>query len=122
MAKILLADDNVDFVQLITEVLRRDGHDLDTAENGRIAIDMLAKNNSYDLIISDLIMPEIDGMGLIRYINDMESKPPVIALSGGGLTIAAGDVLKTVESLVDVVIQKPVDLDVLVEEIDKLVG
>jgi CheY-like chemotaxis protein len=49
----------------LARLLRRDGHTVETAANGRLALAML-QERSYDLILSDLRMPELDGPGLYR--------------------------------------------------------
>jgi CheY-like chemotaxis protein len=61
----LLVDDEPGIVTGLTRLLRRDGHTIDTAANGRLALAKL-QERSYDLILSDLRMPELDGPGLYR--------------------------------------------------------
>ncbi len=62
---ILLVDDEPAIATALTRVLRRDGHSVDTAANGRQALARL-QGRVYDLILSDLRMPELDGPGLYR--------------------------------------------------------
>jgi two-component system NtrC family sensor kinase len=62
---ILLVDDEPGIVSALTRVLRRDGHIVDTAANGRQALARI-EGRVYDLILSDLRMPELDGPGLYR--------------------------------------------------------
>lgn len=118
MAKILVADDNEDFLELICDVLESDDHDVVTAKNGREAIKLLDQNISYDLVITDLLMPDIDGIGVIQFVNKMDKKPPIIALSGGGVTINSSDILKVVEDSVQVVLQKPIAITALIEKVN----
>jgi two-component system NtrC family sensor kinase len=65
--RILVVEDQPAVAQVIAEVLEADGHDVETAANGRLALDMI-EARPYDLIISDLHMPELDGVGLYREI------------------------------------------------------
>jgi signal transduction histidine kinase/ActR/RegA family two-component response regulator len=58
--KILVVEDELQIRQLFEEVLRAQGHDVDTANNGRVALELVDKTN-YDLIISDVKMPEVSG-------------------------------------------------------------
>src|SRR5215468_8056179 len=64
-ARILVVDDDPGVRPLIADILTLDGHEVDTAENGREALDRIAARR-YDLIMSDLRMPELDGIGLYR--------------------------------------------------------
>lgn len=60
MARILITDDEVDIVQLISRYAEHEGHHVDTAENGQEAI-RLCEQNNYDVIIMDIMMPGMDG-------------------------------------------------------------
>jgi two-component system NtrC family sensor kinase len=62
---ILLVDDEPSVIRGLTRLLRRDGHTVDTAPNGRMALARL-QERAYDLILSDLRMPELDGSGLYQ--------------------------------------------------------
>jgi two-component system NtrC family sensor kinase len=62
---ILVVDDDASVIRGLTRLLRRDGHTVDTAPNGRIALARL-QECAYDLILSDLRMPELDGLGLYQ--------------------------------------------------------
>ena len=64
-ALILVVDDDPGVRPLIADVLALDGHEVDTATNGWEALDRVAAR-SYDLVVSDLRMPELDGVGLYR--------------------------------------------------------
>jgi len=58
-------DDEPSIITAMTRLLRRDGHTVDTAANGRLAL-MKLQERTYDVILSDLRMPELDGPGLYR--------------------------------------------------------
>ena len=120
MKKILIVDDNKDYVELISEFITSEGYAVSTACNGREAISTIEQTGDFDLVITDVLMPDIDGIGLINYIKSSERNIPVIALSGGGLTINSEDVLKTIEDKVNLVLQKPVSLANLVSRVDEL--
>src|SRR4030095_5501718 len=62
---ILVVDEEAPLASLIAEVLSSDGHQVDTAVNGLAALAHIERND-YDLILSDLRMPELDGPGLYR--------------------------------------------------------
>jgi CheY-like chemotaxis protein len=61
----VLVDDEPVIANALARLLRRDGHTVDTAANGRLAL-MKLQERAYDLILSDLRMPELDGPGLYR--------------------------------------------------------
>ncbi len=60
---ILLVDDEVEIAQTLADLMQPDGHNIDVAANGALALDRLRKK-SYDVVISDLRMPVLDGPGL----------------------------------------------------------
>src|SRR5215813_3595193 len=62
---ILLVDDEPSMTNTLTRLLRRDGHTVDAVTNGRLAL-MKLQERAYDVILSDLRMPELDGFGLYR--------------------------------------------------------
>jgi two-component system NtrC family sensor kinase len=62
---ILIVDDEPSVIRGLSRLLRRDGHTVDTAPNGRMALARL-QERAYDLILSDLRMPELDGSGLYQ--------------------------------------------------------
>jgi len=65
--RVLVVEDQPTVAQLIAEVLEADGHEVETVANGLLALDKI-EAQPYDLIISDLRMPELDGVGLYREI------------------------------------------------------
>jgi len=69
---ILIVDDEPSITKALAQLLRRDGHSVDTAANGRLALRQL-EERAYDLILCDLRMPELDGPGLYRAL---ESRYP----------------------------------------------
>ena len=73
--QILVVDDEEIIAQLIADVLGGEGYDVDTAPHGLAALASLEKR-TYDLILSDLRMPELDGLGLYRAIQ--ERRPDLI--------------------------------------------
>jgi len=73
--KILVVDDEAIIAQLISDVLTGDGYDVDTASNGLVALACIGRCG-YDLILSDLRMPGLDGLGLYR---ELEQSRPDLA-------------------------------------------
>lgn len=64
---VLVVDDEIIIAQLIADVLGGEGYDVDTAPHGLAALERLERR-TYDVVLSDLRMPELDGLGLFREI------------------------------------------------------
>jgi two-component system response regulator VicR len=86
MAKILVAEDEVLMLKTLEFKLKKDGYEIDVAPDGKQAMEK-AKSNTYDLILTDIMMPFIGGMEILSYIkNDPDKKnTPVIIISAVGL-------------------------------------
>ena len=82
MASILLIDDDEDLRIMTAELLRSAGHTVDTADDGKPGI-ALYKTRLHDLVITDIVMPNMDGLKLIDELRQTEPRPRVIAMSGG---------------------------------------
>jgi PAS domain S-box-containing protein len=94
---ILIVDDEAGIRSALAYLLRRDGHEIDTAANGVAALAKL-QSRTFDLILCDLRMPELDGPGLYRALQD--SSPPLlqrfIFLTGDTLSPETRDFLEQV--------------------------
>jgi DNA-binding response OmpR family regulator len=96
-AKILVVDDDKKIVELITLYLKKDGYQVLSAFNGQQAIE-LARRRQPDLIVLDLMLPQVDGMDVCRILR-AESDVPIIMLTGrstdedklAGLELGADD-------------------------------
>ncbi len=82
MAYLLAVDDEKDIVELISRFAEHEGHTIDTADNGKEAV-RLCSENDYDLIILDIMMPEMDGFTACKEIRK-QKQTPVIMLSALG--------------------------------------
>lgn len=82
MAKIMVVEDSRHQRDFLATALRRDGHDVVTAENGSQALERLAAEN-FELILTDIFMPDCDGLELIRRIRAHDNRLPLIAMSAG---------------------------------------
>ncbi|MCX5864800.1 MAG: response regulator [Deltaproteobacteria bacterium] len=83
MARILLIDDNYMVRESLTMLLTKAGHEVRTAENGRLAL-QLYQSLVFDLVITDIVMPEMDGLELIQEMKQRYPQVKIIAISGGG--------------------------------------
>jgi DNA-binding NtrC family response regulator len=79
-ARILLVDDEPDMLENCSRILSRQGHTCMTAANGREALAILERERP-DLLVTDLKMPEMDGMALLRHAHELDPTLPVIMLT-----------------------------------------
>lgn len=79
--KILIIDDELSCRVMMIRILKSDNYQIDTAENGRDAIDRIEKK-SYDLIVTDYSMPEMDGLELMRTIKPSYPDIPFLFVTG----------------------------------------
>ena len=82
-ASILLVDDDPNFRKVVAYNLTRLGAEVTTAANGREALELLDAGN-YDLILSDVRMPELDGLALLHEVRARHATLPVILLTAHG--------------------------------------
>lgn len=83
MATILLIDDEELVRDTLEEILRSAGHEVTTAENGEVGLERY-RQATFDLVITDIIMPEKEGLQTIIDIIETNPRQRVIAISGGG--------------------------------------
>lgn len=102
MAHLLVVDDEKDIVELISRFAEHEGHTADTAEDGETAVS-LCQRNDYDLIILDIMLPEMDGFTVCKRIRESKNTP-VIMLSALG---AEYDKLMGFELGIDDYVVKP---------------
>jgi CheY-like chemotaxis protein len=81
VTSILLIDDDEDVRNLLAAVLRSSGHTVDTAGDGKAGL-ALYKTRLHELVITDIVMPDMDGLELIRNLWQAASRPRIIAISG----------------------------------------
>jgi Response regulator containing CheY-like receiver, AAA-type ATPase, and DNA-binding domains len=78
--KILLVEDNLDLNNTIREVLELNGYIVDSAFDGKEALNFI-ENSSYDVIILDLMLPDINGLEILKTIRIKDVDTPVIILT-----------------------------------------
>lgn len=91
--KILVVDDDPKILEVIADVLRDGGYVVDTAPDGKQAIKSLS-TEYYDLVVTDLKMPKIDGMKVLRHVVDQSPDTMCIILTGYGTIESAVEAIK----------------------------
>src|SRR5262245_43760331 len=92
--QILVVDDEPNLRRVLRAQLERDGCDVHTAEDGEQALALL-RDHHIDLVITDLRMPKLDGMELLRRITALEDPMPVVMITAHGTVDTAVEALKT---------------------------
>ncbi len=116
-ARILCAEDEQDIRENIADILRDEGFEVFEAANGKLAFESFLQNKP-DLVISDIMMPELDGYGLLDLIrgskNTRNNTVPFIFLSALG---QKENVLKGVNSSANDYLIKPIDFDLMIAKV-----
>ena len=96
MARILIIDDEPYVRDTLRQLLEFEGYEIDSAQDGREGLSKV-RENTYDLIITDIVMPEQDGLEVLMTLRRERPDAVVVAMSGGGqqgvmdyLPVAAG--------------------------------
>jgi DNA-binding NtrC family response regulator len=83
MARILIVDDELNILDTISNLLESEGHETVTVLGGQQAVDLI-ENDTFDLMISDIMMKPINGMELLRLAHDVRPDMAVIMLTAYG--------------------------------------
>src|SRR4051812_23346432 len=115
-AKILVADDEQNLRRVLVALLRRDGHDVVQAQNGQEAIERLG---DVDVVITDLRMPQADGMEVLRTASKNYPHVPVIMITAYG---SVGQAVEAIKAGAFDYIEKPFEQDSIRTIVDKAIG
>lgn len=120
MPKVLIIDDEEDIRNVLKDMLDMAGYASDTAENGKKAKELYDKNE-YDVIITDIIMPEQSGFEIVLDFRNKGQQDRVIAISGGRRT-SAEDYLNIASHFgVAAIFSKPPNYKDLVDKVREII-
>lgn len=120
MARILIIDDDPQIIKLLNKFLEFMGHTIVTASNGKQGLSLLAESR-FDLLITDIIMPERDGIEVLTAIKGKPDRPKIIAMTGGSPNLDQEHLLKMATLMkADKVLAKPLQLSTLSEIISEM--
>ena len=114
---ILIVDDEQEIRDSLSEVLTDEDYLTYTAENGQVALEML-NDQHYDIIISDIKMPKLDGVTLLKKVKEQAPDTFVILITSYGSTETAIEAMR--HGAIDYVL-KPLDFDELILRIKNIV-
>lgn len=119
MASILIIDDEPGIREMLYDILESEGYEVMEAPNGKAGIKLQNELN-FDLVITDLIMPEKEGIETIIELKRDFPNVKIIAISGGG-RVDPDNYLFTAQHLgADKTFAKPIDIEELLETIERL--
>jgi DNA-binding NtrC family response regulator len=114
-AKVLLVDDEKDFLDIMVERMRARGMDVSTANSAHDALEMV-KTEPYDAVIMDFLMPEMDGFSALKMVKESRPDLSVILLTANVTEEKRIEAIKL--GALDV-LEKPADLNVLTRKIEE---
>ena len=121
MKRVLLIDDEPTILLMMKKMIERAGYEVDLASNGEDGL-VLLENYSFDLVITDIIMPEKEGLEIITELRKNYPGIKIIAISGGGRLSPEG-YLESAEMLsADRIFKKPFARNELIGAIDELLA
>lgn len=115
--KVLVVDDDKEFVEAVKELLLRNNYDVVTAYSGKEALERAAEDGRVGLVLLDLVMPLMDGFTLLEKLQGMIPETIVIMVTGQGTVQTAVEAIK--RGAKDF-ITKPFDKDVLLNKLDMI--
>ncbi len=122
MANILLIDDDDFFREVMLHMLQKDGHKVTEAHDGVKALALLERLRP-DVIITDILMPHMDGVEFITELSRQSNETPVIAMSGGRRSITAAFNLESAKLMgVKVTLTKPIAHSALSAALREVLG
>ncbi len=116
MANILIADDQETIRQMLKSLFEQYTYTVSVAANGKEALNLF-RSQTFDLVITDIIMPDMEGIETIRELKKLDPKIKIIAMSGGG-TVRAMEYLRMAGMLGALrTIEKPFDVRKMLEAV-----
>ena len=121
MAHILVIDDDEQIQRLLTIILEKEGHRVSVAINGKEGLALFEKANP-ELVITDVLMPEVEGLETIRQLKQLKPDLPIIAITGGGRVGAEVCLLTATKFGACKTFKKPVPKQELFAAINEAIG
>ncbi|MCB8998560.1 MAG: response regulator [Bacteroidales bacterium] len=121
MAKIYVFDDEYPILYMIKKMLEKAGHEVEIATNGREGM-RLIEDEVPDMIITDIIMPEKEGLETIVELRKLHPELKIIAISGGGRVDSVGYLPSAKLLGADVIIYKPFVQADFIEAVNNLLN
>ncbi len=122
MARILVIDDDAQVRTVLLKSLERDGYQVMDAPNGKVGM-KLFQEEPFDLVITDIVMPEKEGIETIGELRHYFPETKIIAISGGGRNLKANVVLHTAKILgAHCTLFKPFEIEKFLNTVKHVLG
>ena len=92
-AKILVVDDDPDIVEVLAELLKKEGHQVTTCANGAAAISA-GREEKFDVVLADIRLPDMDGLAVLRALLEANAETAVIVMTAFGTVETAIQAIK----------------------------
>ena len=117
--KILGIDDNTDINELLSAVIKSEGHDFIQVTDGRKGVDLI-REQKFDVVLFDISMPEFSGLDVIDALNEegLMKKQLIVLLTASAITDA--EVQEFVDKGIHSCMRKPLSVEKLFEELNKI--
>ena len=123
MAKVLLIEDDEDFREFFAAGLRQNHHEVTVASSGRFVTSEMGKidfGTTFDVIVTDILMPDVDGLEVIRLLKATYPACKIIAMSGGGRISDSNIYLHLAEAFgVEDTLAKPIGIPELCDAVNR---
>ncbi len=119
MAKLLLIEDMAGVRDSLEMILQLAGHDVSIAKNGAEGLAIL-NGSSFELVITDILMPEVDGTEVIMKTKERTPSTKILAISAGGNGVSADQALTIASQKADGMLKKPFSKEELLAKINEL--
>ncbi|MGM0443292.1 MAG: response regulator [Fibrobacterota bacterium] len=119
--RVLLIEDDSAVIRLLQQILESRGYVVTALEDGRRALDLF-RRDPFDLVITDIIMPDVEGMEIIMTVKGESPETPIIAISGGGRIDAENYLVLARDLDVSYTFKKPFKNAELVDAVHSLIG
>jgi len=118
--KILVIDDDIQGNQMVCRILKNAGYEVNAAFDGSEGLKMIMKERP-DLVITDLFMPEKEGLETIMELRQTDKKVRIMAITGGAPNMNMADLLDTAEMLgADALMAKPFHMETFLQRVKEL--
>ncbi len=117
-SRILVIDDEPDIAEILRDVLTAEGHSVELAGGGREGLDKV-RGAPFDLVFTDLGMPDISGWEVASTIRENHPELPVVLVTGWGATLSEQEIA---ENFIAAVVNKPFDIDNLIDVTASILG
>jgi DNA-binding NtrC family response regulator len=115
--RILIIEDDLDVLDTFIKYLKLSGYDVISAADGMEGLKKIDEGE-YDLVITDIVMPFVSGVGVVTALKTKTPEMPVIAITGYGKEPEAA----AMEKKADIVLAKPIKMTVLIKHIENLLS